>query len=217
MSADGKATTDQQKLSGALEILKDVLVGKELEKVKGAVSSVDSRVSDELEVMKKDMTDAVARVARELTTRVDEVLEKLADAEKARDDALVEIRSQVDTALGGLDKKVADMKSENTKQRTKLRNDIESSLAASEETMRGELGSLGQALSVLQLELQQQEETTTRVSGLLSNMATVFSGGTQPAEDMPPGMTGEGGEENLDTALDRMFPDEHPEGDSSHN
>ena len=178
MSAENKPATspDQETLVNALDTIKQVLVGKELESVRRKVAKLDSGTSSDIEAVKKEVSAAIAQVTSEMSSRIEELVSKLAAAEKAQAKAL---------------------------------SKLEKDLSAREEALRGELGNLGQALSHLQLELQQQMETNERMSALLGNMATVFSGGP------PPNLAEGAGEENLDSAIDRVFGDS--EGDPGRN
>ena len=76
-----------------------------------------------------------------------------------------------------------------------------------EELLRRDLDKLSAGLSGLQLELQNQLESTERITGLLKNAATVFSG--QPSGPSQAPAKGQ----NLESVVDNMFGTEDAQTD----
>ena len=185
--------TDQERLARALDTIAEVLVGKNLEKMRGSIGDLDARLSGEVASLKKKTTESIDGAKKELSSRLDQ-LEKLVSASRAK------ARERIQTA----------------------KKELQADLTAKEEHLQKELGGLAQGLSALQIELHEQMESTSRISGMLSNLGTVLTGQPGgPWDGAAAGLAGAPGiptEENLDTALDQMFsvgsPDESP-GDAA--
>lgn len=206
MSPENKPQTDHEKLADALGTIKEVLIARDLQTVRGSVNQLESRLNNDLDAMRRANSDAVAKLTDDVTARIDSVLEKMAEKEKARDNTRSELEERLRKAITAAEQQLDETGKKAEQRASQLKNELQGTLSKTEEALRRELGGLGQAISALQLELQQQMEQSSRTSALLSNMASVLTGGggaPQPgsADAGPAPMS----EENVDNALDQMF------------
>jgi hypothetical protein len=167
--------SDQGKVAAALNTLVEVLVGSEMETVRGRVGTLESDMTERIRSAKGDMTETIDLAVEDLVSRIEALTKKLDEEEQSRTAAL-----------------------------TKIKNDVKGDLDNRAVQLEKSLADLTAGLSAVQLELQQQMLATERISGVMNNMATVFSApaAAPPATNQP---TGGDAEENLDNAIDQMF------------
>lgn len=226
MSGAGKAgdPSDQEKLARALGTIIEVMVGRELSAMRASVSDLDSTLSKQIGAMKKDTTAVIEGLMNDLSSRIDGLLEKLSSAEDRQQSAMADIEERNRKTNDALQQRLMEAQAKTGERMEKLQSHMEEELAGKEQDLLNELGGLAMGLSAVQLELHQQMEASARTSSLLDNMASVLTGGQRVASPprasapaakvAPPPRTrapaaqeaGNGNDENLDSALDRVFP-----------
>jgi len=214
----------QEKLIAALETIKEVLVNEELESLRSSIVKVDSNLTRRLEDMTKETTESIDRLSRALSSRIEALAPKLSDLEQKQTKALSELDERTGKATADLGRQLQEGQAKSEDRVRTLKKGLEQVINEKETTLGAEVSKFGQALTGMQIELKQQIEATQRVSGLLNNMATVFTTGPQAGSAVPeaaaaksaarppatvPDPTGmviiPEGDENLDNALDRAF------------
>lgn len=212
----------QEKLVGALETIKEVLVNEELESLRSSIVKVDSNLTRRLDEMSQATAESIDRLGRELSARIDALAPKLSDLEKRQTKALAELDERTSKSTADLARQLQEGQAKSEDRVRTLKRGLEQVMNEKEASLGAEVAKFEQSLTGIQVELKQQVEVTQRVSGLLNNMATVFTTGpqspaapqaTRPRSTPPPGTVLDPrdmvivpeGDENLDNALDRAF------------
>ena len=208
MNRDDKVeeVSDQEKLARALDTIVQVLVGSKLESVRASVTELDSGLSERIDSAQKDSAAAVDRVAKDLLTCKDELLRKLDEADERQKKSLDDLDQRARNSAAELRRQLQEFQTKTETRIQTIKGEASTNLAAKEEQLKKELGSLAGGLSALQLDLQQQMMNTDRISTLLGGMASVLAGQPMPqpvsASDMPGGIVTE---DSLDNALEHAF------------
>jgi F0F1-type ATP synthase membrane subunit b/b' len=213
MDRDGKVgeASDQQKLTRALDTVVEVLVGPKLETVRNSVTALESSLSERIESVKKDSVAAVDRAVKDVTTRLDELMRKLDEADERHKKSASDLDQRGRRTEAELRKQLQEAQTKTETRLQSLKAETGKNLSTKEEQLKKELGGVAGGLSALQLELQQQMMNTDRISTLLNGMASVLTGqpSAQPdaMQQIPHNL---GSEENLESALEHAFHAEMP-------
>jgi len=220
MSGAGKSgdPSDQEKLARALGAVIEVMAGRELTAMKSSVSELDSTLSKQIAAMRKETTEVIEGLMRDLSSRIEGLLEGVAGAEDRQKAALADIEERNRRANEALEQRLLEAQAKTGERMEKLQSHLEKEIAGREQDLHKELGELATGLSAVQLELHQQMEASARTSSLLDSMASVLTNTPRvasPPRSIPvskaapprpePVDAGSGNDENLDSALDRVF------------
>ena len=197
-AASSGGPADQQKLFGALETLREVLVSKEVTALRGSLGDTKSDLSRRLDETVKKSTDSIDKVMKDLSGRIDALNPKFDAMEDQQKKELHEAKEKTARSIADMKKDMREAQEQTKAQFDSLKQDLEKMLAEKEAALQTDVGRLGQGLTALQNGLREQAVNSQRMSGLLQNMGQLFSGA--PAQAAPPADDG-----SLDNALDQMF------------
>jgi chromosome segregation ATPase len=195
-----------------------------LEQTKNDLSSRSDEIGtklDEVEQAHKktvaelgDLNPRLSQIENEhkvAAAKVDDLLPKLEELDEDHKKSMCEISERSDRSLG-------EMKQELEGQLRSLKGQLEENVSTEAAKARDALEGFEKKLSDLETALEQHRENTERLSGLLKNMASVFSGDAKsveaeaqparqktPQQTAPPQLPTDDAVENV---LARVFPDE---------
>jgi hypothetical protein len=170
--------------------------------------------------MKKETTEVIAGLMRDLSSRIDGLLDKVAGAEDRQKAAMAEIEERNRRANEALEQRLLEAQAKTGERMERLQSHLEREIAGKEQHLLEEIEGLSTGLSATRLELHQQINASARTSALLDSMATVLTGSPRVAQPPPPrsipvakavpphpepAAQQPGSDENLDSALDRVF------------
>jgi F0F1-type ATP synthase membrane subunit b/b' len=158
-----------QKLHEALSTVADAVVGGQLEDIRKLVKTVQSDLS-------KRIDSEVGSTKTGLSTKVEELLRKLEEANKARTKELTDLDQRMKQTLEDMKDQMRKVGEQAKKDATGLRRELEKQIAQNGEALDEKIASIAGGLATAQLGLQQQAEATERATALLNNLAGVFSG-----------------------------------------
>jgi hypothetical protein len=174
---------DQEKLALALDTMAEILVGGKLEAVRKSLAELRSELSDRVDAIKREATEAVERARTDLASRVSELRQRFVEMEARQKTALAELQDKVRRQGEETERKVKEAQSSAASRIQKTEVELKETLARKEAQLKKELGGLAGGLSAIQLELQQQMESSDRMATLLNNVGNLFAGGQGPHQD----------------------------------
>jgi len=222
MSGAGKTgdPSDQEKLARALSTIIEVMVGRELAAMRASVSDLDSTLSEQIGAMKSDTTAVINDLMKDLSSRIEGLLEKLSGADDRQRSAMADIEERNRRANEALEQRLLEAQAKTGGRMEELQAHLESEIAGTKQDLHKELGELATGLSAVQHEVHQQMEASARTSSLLDSMASVLTKTPRiapPPRSIPVARVAppipapaaqesdSGNDENLDSALDRVF------------
>jgi hypothetical protein len=163
---------DPKKLVRAMQMVTKVLIQDELQSVRQSVTDLETRLDNRFaelkEALKKDLVEIVDKAREELGSRIDPLFETMSEAERFRSEVIADLETQVQKVQSTADEEIKS-----------LRERLEEKDAA----LRKEIEALTEEQAGLRAGAQEQVENSKRLSGVLQNLASVFSastGGTLP-------------------------------------
>ena len=153
--------------------------------MRNSIVKVDSNLTLRLEEMNKHTTEAIDRLSRELSSQIDALAPRLSDLEQKHTRALAELDERTGKATADLARQMQEAQARSEDRVRALKKGFEQVIEERGAAVGAEVSRFGQALSAMQTELKQQIEATQRVSGLLGNMATVFTTGVPAGPPAP--------------------------------
>lgn len=184
---------DPKKLVRAMQMVTRVLIQDELQSVRQSVTDLETRLDERFaelkEELKKDLTEVIDKAREELGSRIDPLFETMSEAERFRSEVITDLETQVEKFQSTADEQI--------------------------KTLQEGYETLAEEQVGLRAGVQEQVENSKRLSGVLQNLASVFSASTGGAL---PG-TGEGGIEVSEAGDDEVvieeFLDQAPDGESA--
>jgi hypothetical protein len=124
----------------------------------------------------EEKTAAISDALRkELQSIVEERFAKIQQAEQDRKKALFEHETRVDKAVAELREQLQQSQRQQESRVESLKSNLEHKLSTSETKLEATIATLSQSVTELQIALEQQVETSQRMSALFDTMATVFN------------------------------------------
>ncbi len=158
---------DPKKLVRAMEMVTKVLMHGELQSVRQAITELETKMSGQIDAIRKELTDAISKAQEEVSSRIEPLFETIAEAERFRQTVISDLETQVEKAQSSVNEGMET-----------LRTTVEQSLELKEAELRKELATLAEEQVGLKKGVQEQVEDSKRLSGVLDNLANVFSAAT---------------------------------------
>lgn len=190
------AATDQQKLVGALETLKEVMVSSEVSSLRSLVGDTKSEIAGRLSEAALKANESIDGVSKELSSRIDAMKPKLDSMEDRRQKEMTSAKEETATSIAKLRSELREAQEQSTEQTNAAKNELKNWFATKQADLQSEVDRLAQGLATLQNGLRDQALQSQQISGLLQNMGAVFASASQapaPAES------------SIESALDEMF------------
>ena len=132
-------------------------MGKDLESCRSSIKELESDLSRRIETVREEAATTLEESKRDLVARVEELGKKT--------EALANLENRTEGAVAGLSRRLESVVTEGA-----------SRLETTERGLKEHLDELASKLAAVQLGLQKQMETSERLSSVLSNLASIFSG-----------------------------------------
>jgi hypothetical protein len=170
----------------ALDTLAQVILGGELQTLRQSIGDLDAKTVERVEAVRKELSDLVAGLKNDFHRASAETRLKLSEAEENQQKALLDLGDRTDKWIEGVKKDVQDA----TKSAGE-RIDAARAAATEQVTTQGKkleerIESVSQAVSSLQQELRQQQESSQRFAALLNNLGAVFQMPAAPQQAQVP-------------------------------
>jgi DNA repair exonuclease SbcCD ATPase subunit len=158
---------DPKKLVRAMQMVTKVLIQDELQSVRQSVTDLETRLDERFaglrEELRKDLTEVIDKAREELGSRIDPLFETMSEAERFRSEVIADLETQVEKTQSTADEQIKSLQERLDEKEAALRRDLES---------------LAEEQVGLRAGAQEQVENSKRLSGVLQNLASVFSAST---------------------------------------
>ncbi len=188
---------DPQKLVRAMEMVTKVLMHGELQSVRQAITELETRMSEQIDAIKKELTDAIDKAKEETSSRIEPLFETISEAERFRQSVIGDLETQIEKTQSSVDGGI--------------------------ETLRTDFNTLAEEQVGLKKGVQEQDENSKRLSGVLDNLANVFSvatgtklPGAEPPAPSAGAQTAQDDGEDEEVVFEE-FLDQAADGNSSEN
>ena len=193
---------DPKKLVRAMEMVTKVLMHGELQSVRQAIAELETKMSERIDAVRAELSETLEKAQTEISSRVDPLFETIAEAERFRQTVISDLETQVENAQSSVNEGIET-----------LRTSVEKSLDSTESDLRKQLASLAEEQVGLKKGVQEQFENSKRLSGVLDNLANVFSAatGAKLPGAAPAGKDGDDEEVVFEEFLDQVGDGNNPD------
>ena len=188
---------DPQKLVRAMEMVTKVLMHGELQSVRQAITELETKMSEQIDAIKKELTDAINKAQEDTSSRIAPLFETISEAERFRQSVIGDLETQIEKTQSSVDGGI--------------------------ETLRTDFNTLAEEQVGLKKGVQEQVENSKRLSGVLDNLANVFSvatgtklPGAEPPAPSAGAQTAQDDGEDEEVVFEE-FLDQAADGNSSEN
>lgn len=199
---------NRDRVNQALETIVQAVVGEDLDSFRHSVEQLDSDLSRKIESVRKEAGSRLDDSRDELAARVDELGRRLAAVESSQQEALADLEERTERIVGKLTEQLQTTEAQAESRTEAARAALEGQLAEADRSYKENLDALARNLATVQLGLQQQMETSERLSAVLNNLGSIFSQQTSAATAAAAEaeISEVDDKKELESVLDKVFP-----------